>query len=115
MHTQQSLTRIISNNVKLKCKNVDNKSLDKVYLKLSGNTLLAYQDFNNQLYINTDARNFQLGVVKRQGIRPIVFYGRNLTGPQTRYTVTWKEIIRIVETMQDFCTISLCQRLKIYT
>ena len=88
LHTQQSLTRLISNNVKLKCTNVDNKSLDEVYLTLSCNTLSAYQEFNNQFYINTDARNFRLGVVKRQGIRPIVFYGRNLTGPQTRYTVT---------------------------
>ena len=43
------------------------------------------------------------------------FYSRKLTGPQTRYTVTEKELLSIVKTLKEFCTILLGQLLKIYT
>ena len=38
----------------------------------------------------------QLGAVISQDGKPIAFYRRKLTGPQTRYTVTEKELLTIV-------------------
>ena len=61
------------------------------------------------------ARNYQLGAVIIQNSKTIAFYSRKLTGTQTRYTVTEKEFLRIVETLKNFRTILLGQKLKIYT
>ena len=59
------------------------------------NTLLDYPDFNKKLHIYTYDRNLQLGEVIIQGGRPIEFYSRKLTNPQTRYTMTEKELLII--------------------
>ena len=50
-----------------------------------------------------------------QNRKPIDFYSRKLTGPQTRYTVKEKEFLSIVETFKEFYTILLGQKLRIYT
>ena len=47
--------------------------------------------------------------------KPIDFYRRELTGPQTRYTVTGKELLSIVKNLKKFSTILLRQQIKIYT
>ena len=57
----------------------------------------------------------QLGVVISQKGKPISFYGRKLTDAQQRCTVTEKELLSIFETLKDFRTILLGQKLIIYT
>ena len=61
------------------------------------------------------ASDYQLEAVIIQDDKPIAFYSRKLTGPQTRYTVAEKELLSIVETLKEFCTILLGQQLKIFT
>ena len=56
-----------------------------------------------------DARYFQLGEVIIQEVRIIEFYSSKLTNPKTRYTVTEKEIISIIETLKELLTILLGQ------
>ena len=77
--------------------------------------LLAYTDFNEEFKIHTNARGFQLGAVIIHKVKTLDFYGRKLTDPQIRYTVTWNELLRIVETLKEFRTILLSQILRIYT
>ena len=43
------------------------------------------------------------------------FYSRKLTKPQQQYTVTEKELHSIVETLKEFRTILLGQKIKIFT
>ena len=38
-----------------------------------------------------------------------------MAGPQTRYTLTEKELLSIFVTLKEFCAILLGQKLKIYT
>ena len=57
----------------------------------------------------------KLGAVIIQNGKPIAFYGRKLTGPQSWYTVSEKVLLSTVETLTEFCTILLGQQLKIYT
>ena len=54
----------------------------------------------------------QLVAVISQDGKPIAFYRRKLTGPQTRYTVTEKELLTIVKTLKEFSTILLGQQFK---
>ena len=59
-----------------------------------------------------DASEFQLGSVISEYCKPIAFYSRKLTGLQTRYTVTEKELLSIVETLKEICLILLGKKLK---
>ena len=56
-----------------------------------------------------------MGAVIIQYGKPINFYGRKLTGPQTRYTVIEKELLSIVETLKEFRTVILGRQLEIFT
>ena len=61
-----------------------------------------------------DASDYQLGEVISQEGKPIDFYSRKLTAPQTRYTVTEKELPNIVKTLKYFCKVFLRQGIKLY-
>ena len=78
-------------------------------------TLLTYPDFNEKFKIHTNASLFQLGAFISHKGKPIAFYSRKLTDSQQRYTVTDRELLSIVETLKDFRTILIGQKLRIYT
>ena len=69
---------------------------------MAHNILSAYPDFNEKIEMHTDARKFLSGAVMIQEVKPIVFYNRKLTSPQTRYTVTSKELPRIIKNLKEF-------------
>ena len=77
--------------------------------------LLTYSGFNEHFKIRTNASAFKLGAVISQKGKPIAFYTRKITDAQKRYTVTERELIIIVETINDFRTILIGQKLIIYT
>ena len=58
---------------------------------------------------------FQLGAIIIQRGKPIAFYIIRLTDAQQWYTVTQRDLISIVETLKEFRTILLGQKLRIYT
>ena len=82
---------------------------------LSKETLLSYPDFNKPFETHTDASNTQLGAVVSQNGKPIAFYSCKLLPAQTQYTTTEKELLSIVETLKEFRTILLGQRLIVHT
>ena len=77
--------------------------------------LLAYPDFNKPFDIHADASDLQLGSVISQGREPIAFYSRKLTDTQTRYSTGEKELLSIVETLKEYRSILLGQRINVYT
>ena len=77
--------------------------------------MLAYPDFTQRFDLHTDTSDYQLGAVISQKGRPIAFYSRKLTGAQTRYTVTEKELLSIVEVLKAFKNILFGQQLRVYT
>ena len=82
---------------------------------MANNTLFAYPDFNEGFKIHTHARNFQFGAVIRKKYKPISFHSIRLTDEHKMYTVTEKELLRIVETLKEFRTILFGRKLRIYT
>ena len=78
-------------------------------------TLLAYPDFNKEFHIYTDASKVQLGAVIVQDGRPIAFFSRKLNPAQTRYTVTERELLSIVEVLKEFRNILLGQQIIVHT
>ena len=74
-------------------------------------TLLTYPDFIENFKIHTNNIAFQLGVVISQKCKPIAFYSRGITDTHKRYTVTDRELLSTVETLKEFRTILLGQKL----
>ena len=101
-HLLKPLNVLNSNKVNFKWIYVKQKASDEIKRIVACNTLLIYPDFNKRFDIHTDYSDFQIGAVIIQEGKPIAFYSRKLTVPQTRYTVTEKELINIVETLNEF-------------
>ena len=85
---------------------------DDIKLAVSQDTLLAYPEFNKHFDIHMNARDYQLGSVISQNGKPIAFYRRKLTGLQTRYTVTEKELLGIVQTLKKISQFYWVKSLK---
>ena len=93
----------------------EQKAFDDIKRVMSKETLLHYPDFNKTFEIHTDASNYQLGAVITQDNKPIAFYSRRLRDGQHNYTTTERELLAIVETLKEFRTILLGQKIKIFT
>jgi hypothetical protein len=76
--------------------------------------VLTHPDFTIPLEIYMDALNKQIGSVIQQSGQPLAFYSHKLTDAQTHYTVIELELLAIVETVQEYCTILLGHIVKIY-
>ena len=114
-HTLAPLTRLTSIKRKFKWRYVKKYAFEEIKRILARDTLLNYPDFNETFKIHTDNSALQLGSVIIQKDKPIVFYSKKLTDTQQRYTVTKRELLSIVETLKEFRTILLGQKLRIYT
>ena len=78
-------------------------------------TLLNYLDFSKEYHIFTDTSDTQLGTVIAQDDKPVALYSRNLTDFQTRYIITERELLTIVETLKECRNISLGQKMIIHS
>ena len=112
-HLLQALTVLMSNKLKCKWTNVEQKVFNEIKQIVTCDALLIYPDFNKCFDIHADASEFQLGEVISQDGKRIVFYSRKLTNPQQQYTVTETELLSIVETLKEFCKNVLGK--KLYT
>jgi hypothetical protein len=74
-------------------------AFDNVKKIITKEVVLAYPDFTKPFEIYTNASTKQLGVVITQDNRPVAFFNRELSGAQSKYTVTKLELLAIVETL----------------
>ena len=109
------LTKLTSKNVKFKWTDVEQKAFDDIKRHVAREVLLSYPNFNEEFVIHADASQTQLGGIISQKGKPVAFYSRKLSDAQTRYTTGERELLSIVETLKEFRTILLGQRIKIYT
>ena len=91
------------------------KALNDIKQLISQSTMLIFPDFNKVFEVHTDASDYQLGSVISQDKKPIAFYSKKLTATQRNYTVGEREMLSIVETLNEFRTMLLGHRIKIYT
>jgi len=113
--TLAPLTALTSSKVKFKWTEVEQKAFDTMKRIMARETLLAYPDFSKEFHIHTDASDVQLGAVISQEGRPIAFFSRKLHPAQTRYTVSERELLSIVEVFKEFRNILLGQQIVVHT
>ena len=114
-HKLVPLTKLTYINRNFKWTKFEQYDFDKIKRIMACDTLLTYLDFNETFKIHTDASAFQLGSVISHKGKPISFHIRKLTDAQQWHTVTYKELLSIAETLKEFRTILLGQKLRIYT
>ena len=99
-HTLAPLTRVRSSNWRFKLMQVEQDNFDKIKRIVACDNLLTDLNFNKAFKIHTSASTFQLEVVISQKGKHITFYTRNLTDDQQWYTVPYRELLKILETMK---------------
>jgi hypothetical protein len=114
-HILAPLTALTSSKTKFKWTPECQTAFERIKQEAAKRIMLAYPDFNQKFKVYTDASNLQLGSVITQGGRPIAFFSRKLTGAQTRYTVTEKELLSIVETLKAYKSILYGMNVTVYT
>ena len=114
-HKFAPLTKIFYLNRNFKWTQVKQDALDKIKRIVARDTLSTYPDSNETFNIHTNVSAFQVGAVISHKGKNIAFYYIKLTDPQKRYTVTERELLSILETLKEFRTILLGQKLRIYT
>ena len=114
-HTLAALTRSMYIKREFKWTQVKQDAFEEIKRIMACDTLLTYQYFNETFKIHADDSAFQLGAVISQKDKPIAFYSRKLNDNQHGYTVIEIERLSIVETLNNFRTILLGQKLRIYT
>ena len=114
-HFLAPLSSMTSAKVKWKWTPECQESFDQMKALMAKETLVTFPDFNKEFEIHTDASKLQLGACISQDGKPVAFYSRKLNPAQTRYTVTERELLSIVETLKEFRNILLGQRIKVFT
>jgi RNase H-like domain found in reverse transcriptase len=82
---------------------------------MAHNVFLRYPDHNKPFHIYCEASDLQLGAVITQDGAPVAFYSCKLNQAQQNYTIGEKEILSIVETLKEYCTMLYgCQHIYVY-
>ena len=82
---------------------------------VSSDALLTFPDHTQPFDVETDASEYQLGSVIEQHGHPVAYYSHKLNLAQCNYTAMEKELLSIVESFKEFCTILLCSRICVHT
>ena len=83
---------------------------------LAKEAFVCYPDHNKPFHIYTDVSGLQLGTTIMQEGKPIAYFSCKLNSAQQHYTTIEKELLSIVETFEEFCTMLYgCKELHVHT
>ena len=77
-------------------------ALNKMHALMAADTLAACLDHNKLFDVYSEASNYQLGACIVQEGYPVAYFPHKLSKSQQNYTVTEKEMLSIVATLNEF-------------
>jgi RNase H-like domain found in reverse transcriptase len=104
-HLLVPLMQLVSKSKPFNWTSVHKEAYEEVKWVISKETLLSFPNFNKPFHMCTDASNYQLGSIIMQDDKPLAFYSCKLNPAQKRYTTGEQELLSIVETLKEFCTL----------
>jgi RNase H-like domain found in reverse transcriptase len=111
----EPLTRLTGGKGKLVWTAEQQKAFEEVKRIVSKEVLLSFPDYSKEFHLYTDASAYQLGAVLMQAEKPIAFFSKKLNTAQKKYSVAEKEMLSVVETLQQFRNIVLGYPVVIHT
>ena len=95
------------------------KECEQAFIKMKAimaeNTLVSLPTYGEEFEIHTDASDYQIGGCVSQKGKPLAFFSRKFNSAQSKYPVTEKELLAIVETLKYFRTMLLGQKIVVWT
>ena len=96
-----------------------NDALESVFKELkcmvSSETMLSYPYCKLPFEVHTDASDNQLGAILIHNNKPIVFFSRIFINPQRNYTTAEKELITILECLNQFRGILFAYEINVFS
>ena len=91
------------------------QAFERMKALVAADALLVFPDHSLPFDVETDASKYQLGYVIKQQGRPMAYFSRKLNSAQRYYTTIEKELLSIVETFKEFCTVLLGSSIWVHT
>ena len=103
-HLLTPLSEMAGKNKPFKWTEECEKSFREVKKVISEEVLLSFPDYTKKFELYTDASDYQLGAMLKQGNNTLAFFSKKLNAAQKNYGVGEKEMLSVVEALKEFRT-----------
>ena len=90
-------------------------AFDEIKQVMAKEKMLSFLDYIENFDVYTDVSGYQMGGVVIQNKLLLAFFLRKFSIAQIKYTTTEQEVIGIVETLKQYRTMLLGQRIAVHT